>query len=612
MEGVPDAISKAYESLLKARKLRITIPLQPCTNESGFCFEYEQGIDEPNKEQILSPVLLRVVISQTFPYGSPSFFALSNDVSGFPHQDAETGKLCLADDSRVIMDESRLIRDVDCALAWLNDAGAGRLLPDGDPYELPDFSRRKMEKELDTKPHLYTAESEDTYEQWLDRVGQWGRVSFGRFNYFEGDFPRVFCDRNRNIICDAQFAKEAVDPKGRQLEGCWFLLSSLCFHRHRPAQTYGELRKICARDGIDFGEILGAAWKCVNKPIDPCIILAGMPIPKVVGKETVLIHWQPLYIDGVDKQFRKQKHKHEKRKKPSSIFNERLNAGEFDDNKPVLWGRTENISQGTLYARGALPSEIGELKISVCGCGAIGSLVAEILARGGVRHLTLFDNDVFEIGNQCRHTLDGRHIGKSKAHTLAGRLQSCNHGSQIRSFSIQLPFTPQDLAKPQDHTVSLLESDVVIDCGLSEPGFQWLSELLRRKRIPLVSLFFNIHAAMLTVAISGNCMPCRETLHLLQESVDAKETPFSMADYDPDLTPEGKVLPELGCWHATFPAINYHVWMLVTAGVEVVFKKLVGGQTHGGYAAVIRRNEYVADQQHGTQPLVEIVWEKTY
>ena len=586
MDGVPDTVAAAYDTLVKERNPRITAPLQVQAQGSGFSLEYDQPIDEPNAEVITSPVHMRVVTPECFPHAEPAFFALSKDAHGFPHQDAETGKLCLEDGSRTILDDNRLTTDFDRAANWLRDAAAGQLLRDGDPYELPDFSRRNLQKELKYKPTVYTNEDEDTFNVWRDRIGQSGWVSFGSFRAFDGCFPRVFRDRDRTIISEHSFTAEAVDPKGRQMEGCWVLLSDLRSHRHRPPQTYGELRELFSRDGLDFDGILAAAWKRVAKSFDPCIVIVGTPIPRYVGKDPVRVHWQPLYIDGIDKQFKKQKDRRKKRKKPTSILNERVNSGEFADNSPLLWGRSENVSHGMLCARGVLPRTMTDSKISVCGCGAIGSMVAEILARGGVRQLSLFDNDVFEIGNQCRHTLDGRHIGKPKASSLAERLQSCNPVARIRPFIVRLPLAPQALEKPEEAASALLESDLVFDCALSEPGFQWLSTLLRRKRIPMATMFVNVHATMLTLALSGRQMACRETLRLLQHSIDADEAPFSKGEYDPPLTAEEKVLTDLGCWHATFPALNSHIWSLAAVALDVLKAKLSVGLPDGGYACV--------------------------
>ena len=40
--------------------------------------------------------------------------------------------------------------------------------------------------------------------------------------------------------------------------------------------------------------------------------------------------------------------------------------------------------------------------VAVVGCGGVGGFAAEMLARGGVGHIILFDNDVVSASNRNR------------------------------------------------------------------------------------------------------------------------------------------------------------------------------------------------------------------
>jgi len=61
------------------------------------------------------------------------------------------------------------------------------------------------------------------------------------------------------------------------------------------------------------------------------------------------------------------------------------------------------------------------LTVAIFGVGAIGSLVADILGRNGL-DLVLFDRDVLEIENLCRHAADPSFVGQPKALALAQSL----------------------------------------------------------------------------------------------------------------------------------------------------------------------------------------------
>ena len=54
----------------------------------------------------------------------------------------------------------------------------------------------------------------------------------------------------------------------------------------------------------------------------------------------------------------------------------------------------------------------------IIGCGSIGSHVAELLARYGVKKLTLYDFDVVEPHNLVNQNFYHRQIGKEKTEAL--------------------------------------------------------------------------------------------------------------------------------------------------------------------------------------------------
>ena len=61
-------------------------------------------------------------------------------------------------------------------------------------------------------------------------------------------------------------------------------------------------------------------------------------------------------------------------------------------------------------------------KVLVIGCGSLGSPVAELLARAGVGHLDIIDNEYFEEPNISRHVLGLSSRGQSKAEALEARI----------------------------------------------------------------------------------------------------------------------------------------------------------------------------------------------
>ncbi len=79
-------------------------------------------------------------------------------------------------------------------------------------------------------------------------------------------------------------------------------------------------------------------------------------------------------------------------------------------------------------------SRIAASRVAVLGCGALGTVAAEILARAGVGHLTLIDRDVVEWTNLQRQALfveADAELGRSKVDAAAERLAAINRNVTV-------------------------------------------------------------------------------------------------------------------------------------------------------------------------------------
>ncbi|WP_158616950.1 ThiF family adenylyltransferase [Corallococcus exercitus] len=71
------------------------------------------------------------------------------------------------------------------------------------------------------------------------------------------------------------------------------------------------------------------------------------------------------------------------------------------------WLRTDDWAPEELRSRGALPEELRRSWIPLLGAGALGSAVAEMLVRGGVRRLVVVDPDIdCTASNDVLHALE--------------------------------------------------------------------------------------------------------------------------------------------------------------------------------------------------------------
>lgn len=89
---------------------------------------------------------------------------------------------------------------------------------------------------------------------------------------------------------------------------------------------------------------------------------------------------------------------------------------------------------------GILESDIMMSKKALfIGCGSVGSLAALELAKAGVGHFMLVDNDVFGYHNICRHQCGIYDVGRFKTEAVKDRIQQINPYANVivRNMTIQ-------------------------------------------------------------------------------------------------------------------------------------------------------------------------------
>lgn len=166
--------------------------------------------------------------------------------------------------------------------------------------------------------------------------------------------------------------------------------------------------------------------------------------------------------------------------------------------KPIshqLWYEmAERIKPKQFFGRGMFSEKFQNKKIALVGLGAIGSMVAESLARSGVPVLGLWDNDTIEPGNICRSTYTLPDLGYSKVEALAKKILSINpfvkfkdikrngwwsdYGYQGGSFYNNINYDNQE-----ESLQKIQEYDMIIDCTGSNEMLHFLSYAVPDKEI---------------------------------------------------------------------------------------------------------------------------------
>ena len=105
---------------------------------------------------------------------------------------------------------------------------------------------------------------------------------------------------------------------------------------------------------------------------------------------------------------------------------------------------TDSNAQSRYHRQTLLPGfgedgqrRLGDSTAFILGCGALGSMAAELLARAGVGHLVMIDRDIVEITNLQRQVLfDERDAANSVPKAVAARDRVAKINSTVRATAI--------------------------------------------------------------------------------------------------------------------------------------------------------------------------------
>jgi molybdopterin/thiamine biosynthesis adenylyltransferase len=137
---------------------------------------------------------------------------------------------------------------------------------------------------------------------------------------------------------------------------------------------------------------------------------------------------------------------------------------------------------------GRLPNDysvLAEKSVGVVGCGSLGSKVAAMLVRSGVRRLTLVDDDVLFSANIARHELGAPAVGVHKVDALRARLIELAGTIDVTVRRVALG--GQESADSTDSVMLALGAcDVIIDATADAHCFNFCSAVAKASLKPLV------------------------------------------------------------------------------------------------------------------------------
>ena len=378
-------------------------------------------------------------------------------------------------------------------------------------------------------------ETARTFDVWRGRDGTFGTVwlgavpdignaiAAGRFAARNGETIREWTGRTPGKVED--------------LQGFWWLLRQpLVLAPWDSPATWGQFRRAAKAQGLDVDNVLRWLLPSIRGAQKSSFLLIGYPIALRVGEPASEIHWNTLVLPrvpaatGQPRGFRPGARGWWSRDRTES----------FADKVTLQYLPTENWSPERLQARGRLPSNVQDMRVAVLGLGALGSTLAEMLVRAGVKDIGLLDNDVLVAGNVCRHSATLGDVGKPKVTFVGQRLRHISPSVRVTEF-------PEDLPTSQNTLVERLDDfDVIIDCTSSDEVLM----LLERAwwSIPRIFASFSIGFAgkrLFAFGSSGHQFPHRDFAERLRPWLAHEATTWAASE---------EVLEGAGCWSPLFPA----------------------------------------------------------
>jgi molybdopterin/thiamine biosynthesis adenylyltransferase len=256
---------------------------------------------------------------------------------------------------------------------------------------------------------------------------------------------------------------------------------------------------------------------------------------------TTEIHWQAIRIDtndfpnyGVKNPFTKQ-------------FEGKLH------DKEINWVVTQNCSYKYFFGRGTMSEKLTESKILIVGVGAIGSIVATTLVRGGCKKINLVDYDIKEPENVCRAEYNFITGINNKVEDLSISLSSISpfvdvrHDKHLFDFA---KFAYNNKNRNSELAEIINQYDVIFDCSTDNDVAFILSQLDIKSE--LFNLSTTNHAKELVCVINPNSY---EWLMKIFQELNNDMTDL----YNPT-----------GCWSPTYKASYNDINTLVQYALKQI------------------------------------------
>lgn len=529
-----------------------------------------------------------VLIDPLYPVGAIKIYPAKAGgiVDTFPHQSLNlpapddspwrTGDICVHEGRRALRRlggtsepleaEKRLAWRMQKALEWVYAASRGDLNGPEDAFEIPDFG-------VSGNSVIGFSEDKDSFALWESISTQAGLATLYTPRLTIQPIITVvhsYQTFNGQNLYVPQWGTVFEPPSKKALEHClWVRFPAVPhFLPWRAPATWGELIQLAQEMAdLDLHQLIHTYSKYLRNQ-KPVILLCGFPIPAKIDGPLTEYFWQAVQLPKLassDGQLRGFRNNEKNRK--------RVDRLSYRPNSSLVWRRSENWHPSTRSIRGQFSLELTRCRVLIIGGGALGSVIAELLVRGGVEHIVISDNEVTATGNLVRHTLILQDVRELKAQSLARRLNQASPHARVKAMGVFPPRASKDLE-------IVGQADLIIDCtGENEVLYSLRDFDWERPRIFYsCSLDWQARRSFCYYAWA-TAFPAHSFLN--------EVTPYLVEDSHSEERPE-LVREGGGCWHPIMPARIDDIWMLAAASVRQLDENLKKKCQKSGLVVFVR------------------------
>lgn len=463
--------------------------------------------------------------------------------------DWDNNQLELLSDTEEMMDAKyRISWHVERLKNWILAAFNDSLAEKGAYFELPHAY-------LNKKPQIIFAEEQEEFGNWINSRNRSGFISLKNVNaHPDIFFVCDFFDKKNQIIKKYNWGRIVTEEIETKLHsGVWVLLPfQPIIHPWTYPKTIGDLEEVCKKNHFNIWNEVYELMHKIRKEGQQIYLLIGFQIPKLVGDESLIIHWISIGIRALTKKVKKVKGF---RKEIDYYFQlDRLNSLHSNQNLNYIY--TDNWSKEAILSRGSIDKKTYNDGIFLIGAGALGSSISEMLSRLGISKIVICDDDILEMGNLSRHTLGVNHLFSSKAKALSDKINQ--NSVHAWSFAINKKFPnlneqEMELLEQQEIIIDTTGSDAVIDYLHS---FDWTIP----KRFISISVGFGAKRVFIFLS-NKTPFPRKEFYNFIKPWIELEKK----ENKDIILPRDG-----IGCYHPLFPARSDDITLMSSLAIKEI------------------------------------------